>query len=244
MVDGRCVAIKDARLLSQSSSHLVSTATGFKRMVTSSDTTLTATGTKAIKTCIESRTISTHRKSTTTKSPNHIHHNKQTHRTTHLHQKQCGHFQLFYPGFQGYYQGYPVYPSSSNPFPGWTSSLERRTNPRSRYGKQTHLGDGMNHHDVISFSLTNAKEPSDETLIVMNPVRDYHFKGLQTGRLEALFEELSQLQESRVGQLDVAFEECEMRQMTLDTLAEELQRRKQWSGDDDGEDGEGGKEDE
>lgn len=105
----------------------------------------------------------------------------------------------------------------------------------------------MNHHDVISFSLTSAKEPCNETLIVMNPVRDYHFKGSQTSRLEALFEEFSELQESRVGQLDVAFEECEMRQMTIDTLAEELQRRKQWSlddDDDDGKDDDGDKEDE
>jgi hypothetical protein len=79
----------------------------------------------------------------------------------------------------------------------------------------------------------------------MNPVRDYHFKGLQTSRLEALFEELSDLQEARVGNPAQVFEECEMRQMTLDTLAEELQRRKQWSGDDDdGEDLDGDKEDE
>lgn len=138
-----------------------------------------------------------------------------------------------FSGFYGYYP--PAY--------GWTSSLDRRTNTRSIYGKQTYLGSGANHHDLISFSLTNAKDPSDETLVVMNPVRDYHFKGLQTSRLEALFEDLSDLQESRVGQPDVVFEECEMRQMTLDTLAEVLQRRKQWSGDDDGVDLDGDKED-
>lgn len=46
-----------------------------------------------------------------------------------------------------------------------------------------------------------------------------------------------------MGQPDVVFEECEMRQMTLDTLAEVLQRRKQWSGDDDGVDLDGDKED-
>jgi hypothetical protein len=52
------------------------------------------------------------------------------------------------------------------------------------------------------------------------------------------------LQEARVANPAQVFEECEMRQMTLDTLAEELQRRKQWSGDDDGEDLDGDKEDE
>jgi hypothetical protein len=52
------------------------------------------------------------------------------------------------------------------------------------------------------------------------------------------------LQEAREGNPAQVFEECEMRQMTLDTLAEELQRRKQWSGSDDGEDLDGDKEDE
>jgi hypothetical protein len=145
-----------------------------------------------------------------------------------------------HPNFQGYFPPPFNMPGAD----GWTSSLDSRTNMRSRYGKQTHLGSGANHHDLISFSLTNAKEPSDETLVVMNPVRDYHFKGLQTSRLEALFEELSDLQETRVGNPAQVFEECEMRQVTLDTLAEELQRRKQWSGDDDGEDLDGDKEDE
>ena len=144
-----------------------------------------------------------------------------------------------FPGFYGGYQGYYPPPFTSN----WTSSLDRRTNMRSRYGKQTHLGSGMNHHDLITFSLTNAAEPCHETLVIMNPVRDYHFKGVQTSRLEALLQELEDLQESRVGQPDVVFEECEMRQMTLETLAEELARRKTWSGDDDGEDLDGDKED-
>ena len=149
---------------------------------------------------------------------------------------------------------FPVFPGFSNvyyppPFnmpgaDGWTSSLDSRTNMRSRYGKHTQLGSGANHHDFISFSLTNAKEPSNETLIVMNPVRDYHYKGLQTSRLEALFEDLSNLQEARIGNPVQIYEECEMRQMTLDTLEEELQRRKQWSGSDDGEDLDGDKEDE
>lgn len=146
-----------------------------------------------------------------------------------------------FPSYYGYYPpAYSYYP----PAYASTSCLDRRTNTRSLWGKQTFLGTGANHHDLISFSLTNAKDPSDETLIVRNPVRDYHFKGLQTSRLEALFEDLSDLQESRVGQPDEVFEECEMRQMTLDTLAEELQRRKQWSGDDDGFDPDGDKEDE
>lgn len=123
-----------------------------------------------------------------------------------------------YPNFQDYFPPPFNMPGAD----GWTSSLDSRTNMRSRYGKQPHLGSGMNHHDLISFSLTNAKEPSDETLVVMNPVRDDHFRGLQTSRLEALFEELSDLQEARVGNPAQVYEECEMRQMTLDTLAEEL----------------------
>ena len=138
-----------------------------------------------------------------------------------------------FPGYYGYYP--PVYASTSCP--------DRRTNTRPIWGEQTLLGSGANHHDLISFSLINARESSDETLIVRNPVRDHHLKGLQTSRLEALFGNLSDLQESRVGQPDEEFDEGEMRQMTLDTLAEVLQRRKRWSGDDDGVDLDGDKED-
>lgn len=145
-----------------------------------------------------------------------------------------------YPNLSGYFPPLFNMPGAD----GWTSSLDSRTNMRSRYGKQTYLGSGCNHHDIISFSLTNAKEPSDETLIVMNPVKESHFKGLQTSRLEALFEELSDLQEAQLRNPCQMFEECEMRQLTLETLEEELQRRKQWSESDDGEDLDGDKEDE
>jgi hypothetical protein len=116
---------------------------------------------------------------------------------------------------------------------GWTSSTDRRNNPRSFYGKHTYFGDGDNHHDLISFALLKSDDPSGETLIVMHPVRASFFTNLSTGKLEALFKELSDLQESRVGQWNWMWGECEARQMTLDTLAEVLKARKQWLGDGD-----------
>jgi hypothetical protein len=85
----------------------------------------------------------------------------------------------------------------------------------------------------MSFSLTNDKDPSDETLVVMNPVRAKHFQDHPTDRLKALFEDLSDLQESRMWAPDVAYEEILMRQMTLDTLADVLRHRIQWLGDKD-----------
>lgn len=72
----------------------------------------------------------------------------------------------------------------------------------------------------------------------MNPVRAYHFAKLPTGKLEALFEELSDLHESRMEMPDVVFEEMEMRQMTLSTLHGIIRKRKEWGGWDDEGDGE------
>jgi hypothetical protein len=97
----------------------------------------------------------------------------------------------------------PVVPMMHVPWPE-ASILDRRTNRKSRYGKETLLGSGANHHDMISFSLENDKDPSDETLIVMNPVRAKHYMNHPTDRLKALFEELSDLQESRMWAPDVA----------------------------------------
>jgi len=110
---------------------------------------------------------------------------------------------------------------------GWTSSLERRTKPESFHGRQTYFGAGDAHHDVISFALLKSKDPDAETLIVMHPVRAYFFTNLSTPKLEALSKELSDLQASHVGQWDVAYGECQTRQMTLDTLTKVIQARKQ-----------------
>jgi len=144
-----------------------------------------------------------------------------------------------FPLYYGYYPPPFLMPGST----GWHSSLDRRTNHPSRYGRQTYFGDGDNHRDLISFSLTNNKNPSDETLIVMHPVRAYFFSDLPTRKLEALFKEISDLQESRFGQYGVVFGDCESRQMTLDTLTKVLRARKQWLGDDDGVGFDGDKED-
>jgi hypothetical protein len=129
----------------------------------------------------------------------------------------------------------PVAPMMHAPWPP-ASLLDRRTNRKSRYGKETILGSGANHHDMISFSLENDKEPSDETLVVTNPVRAKHYMNYPTDRLKALFEELSDLQESRTWAPDVAYEEIPSRQDTLDILADVLRHRIQWLGDKDDKD--------
>lgn len=109
--------------------------------------------------------------------------------------------------------------------PPFTSSLDRRSTRASKYGKETIVGDGRRHRDIISFSLTSDTKPADETLVIRNPVRAEFWRDYATDRLKALFEELSDLQESRTWAPDVAMEEMPTRQMTLDMLAEVIRAR-------------------
>lgn len=103
------------------------------------------------------------------------------------------------------------------------------------------LGNGACHHDFISFSFSDAKNPPDETLVVMHPVTARHYIDLQTERLTALFEVLADLQETRMWAMGLGIEEMPARQRTIDILEDVIRARNDGlgggkkGGDDDGE---------
>lgn len=103
------------------------------------------------------------------------------------------------------------------------------------------LGNGACHHDFISFSFSDDKNPPDETLVVMHPVTARHYIDLQTEKLKALFEVLADLQETRMWAMGLGIEEMPSRQRTIDILEDVIGARNDGlgggkkGGDDDGE---------
>lgn len=122
------------------------------------------------------------------------------------------------------------------PFGGWTSSLDRRTNPGSMFGDHQTIGNGLAHEDIISFSLTDDKDPSDCTLTIRHHVKPCCFQKLETKKLKMLLAELYDLQSSRVGAFDAAPRELPERQHTITTLEEVLKARNTWLESDDDDD--------
>lgn len=129
-------------------------------------------------------------------------------------------------------------PGSVPPSTPWTSILDRRTNPNSFYGPPFLFGNGVNHHDAISFSLDNDR--GEGFFVVRNPVKPVYFEDLKVDKLKDLLKELEQLQASRMGAWDQGREELEMRKLTIDNLKGVLEAKGEADDDSDDSDDEDG----